>query len=125
MITGMHVILYSRHADKVREFLGDVLKLPSVDAGGGWPIFAAPPTELAVHPSDDEPEEEFYLMCDDIKATVAELARRGIGTDGGIADRGWGLLTTIVLPGGERLGLYEPRHPSPLNRRPGSNGAGA
>jgi len=123
MITGMHVILYSRQAEKVRAFLSDVLNLPSVDAGGGWPIFAAPPTELAVHPTEDEPEEEFYLMCDDVNATVAELAKRGIATDGGINDHGWGLLTTIVLPGGERIGLYEPRHPSPLNQRPKSNGA--
>jgi predicted enzyme related to lactoylglutathione lyase len=123
MITGMHVILYSRQADKVRAFLSDVLNLPSVDAGGGWPIYAAPPTELAVHPTEDEPEEEFYLMCDDVKATVAQLAERGVATDGGITDHGWGLLTTIVLPGGERIGLYEPRHPSPLNQRPASNGA--
>ena len=114
MITGMHVILFSRHAEEVREFLGDVLELPSIDAGGGWPIFAAPPAEIAVHPADDRAEHEVYLMCDDVEATVAKLAERGIETDGPIADRGWGLLTTLVLPGGERIGLYEPRHPSPL-----------
>ena len=114
MITGMHVILYSRHAEKVREFLGDVLALPSVDAGGGWPIFAAPPTDLAVHPTDGEPEHEVYLMCDDVNAVVARLAERGIQTDGPVSDRGWGLLTALVLPGGERIGLYEPRHASPV-----------
>lgn len=122
MITGMHVILYSRQADNVRAFLRDVLDLPSVDAGGGWPIFAAPPTEIAVHPTEDEPEEEFYLLCDDVRATVAQLAQRGIATDGGITDHDWGLLTTIVLAGGERIGLYEPRHPSPLSGRRASNG---
>jgi hypothetical protein len=114
MITGMHVILYSRHAEKVREFLGDVLQLRSVDAGGGWPIFAAPPAEIAVHPTEGETEHEVYLMCDDVKAAVDRLAERGITTDGDISDRGWGLLATLILPGGERLGLYEPHHPSPL-----------
>ena len=110
----MHVILYSRDAEKVRAFLGDVLQLSSVDAGGGWPIFAAPPTEIAVHPTEGESEHEVYLMCNDISAVVAQLAARGIATEGAVSDRGWGLLTTLVLPGGERIGLYEPRHPSPL-----------
>jgi catechol 2,3-dioxygenase-like lactoylglutathione lyase family enzyme len=115
MITGMHVLLFSRHAEAVQKFFGEVLGLRSVDAGEGWPIFAAPPTELAVHPTDDEPEHEVYLICDDVRAMVEKLAARGIETDGPIADRGWGLVTTLVLPGGERLGLYEPRHASPLS----------
>lgn len=114
MITGMHVILFSRHAEEVRKFFGDVLGWSSVDAGGGWPIFAAPPAEVAVHPSDEEPEHEVYLMCDDIAGVVAKLAERGIEADGPIADRGWGLLTSLALPGGERIALYQPRHPSPL-----------
>lgn len=114
MITGMHVILYSRHAEKVRQFLGDVLDLRSVDAGEGWPIFAAPPTEIAVHPTESQPEHEVFLMCDDVNATVARLAQRGIQTEGPVSDRSWGLSTTLVLPGGERVGLYEPRHQSPL-----------
>ena len=109
----MHVILYSRQAQKVRDFLGGVLGWKSVDAGGGWPIYAAPRTEVAVHPTDEEPEHEVYLMCDDVNSVVAKLAERGISTDGPIADRGWGLLTTLVLADGERIGLYEPRHPSP------------
>jgi predicted enzyme related to lactoylglutathione lyase len=114
MITGMHVILFSRQAERVREFLSDVLELRSVDAGEGWPIFAAPPTEIAVHPTDEKPEHEVYLMCDDIDAAVARLARQGVSTDGPVNDRGWGLLTTLILPGGDRIGLYEPRHASPL-----------
>jgi predicted enzyme related to lactoylglutathione lyase len=114
MITGMHVILFSRHAEEVRKFLGDVLGWPSVDAGGGWPIFAAPPAEVAVHPTDGQPDHEVYLMCDDIAAVVAKLAERGVEADGPIADRGWGLLTSLALPGGERIALYQPRHPSPL-----------
>lgn len=114
MISGMHVVLFSRHAEKVRDFLGDVLELHSVDAGGGWPIFAAPPAEIAVHPTEGDPEHEVYLMCDDIEATVRHLEGQGINIDGGVADRGWGLVATVILPGGERMGLYEPRHPSPL-----------
>ena len=114
MVTGMHVVLFSRHAEKVREFLGDVLGLRSVDAGGGWPIFAAPPTELAVHPTEAEPEHEVLLMCDDVNAVVARLAERGIETAEPVAERSWGLATTLELPGGDRIGLYQPRHASPL-----------
>ena len=117
MITGIHVILYSAHAERVRAFLGDVVGLRSVDAGEGWPIFEAPPAEIAVHPTDGESEHEIFLMCDDVDAVVAQLAKRGIETDGGVADRAWGRSTTVVLPGGERIGLYEPRHPSPLTAK--------
>src|SRR5262245_34725322 len=92
----------------------DVLELRSVDAGGGWLIFAAPPAELAAHPSDSNARQELYLMCDDIEATVATLESRGVELSGEITDAGWGLLTAIRLPGGSELGLYEPRHPSPL-----------
>ena len=108
----MHVILYSRHAERVRDFFGDALGWRSVDAGG-WPIYAAAPTEVAVHPTDGEAEHEVYLMCNDVKGVVEKLAQRGIATDGRIAERSWGMATTLVLPGGERIGLYEPRHPSP------------
>jgi hypothetical protein len=112
MITGIHAIFYSKHADALRTFLSDVLEFHSVDAGGGWPIYAAPPTELAVHPTEGEPEHELYLMCGDIDATVEKLNARGYQTEP-IADRGWGLLTSVELEGGERIGLYEPRHPRP------------
>ena len=114
MITGMHVLVFSQHAEKVQKFFSEVVGLRSVDAGEGWPIFAAPPTELAVHETDGEAEHELYLICDDVGAFVEKLAAEGIETEP-IADRGWGLVTTIVLPGGERLGLYEPHHPSPLS----------
>lgn len=112
MITGIHAILYSKHAEKLRAFLSDVLELRSVDAGGGWPIYAAPPTELAVHPTGGGPEHELYLMCDDVNAAVEKLNARGYQTEP-IADRGWGLVTSIELEEGERIGLYEPRHPRP------------
>ena len=80
MITGMHAIVFSPDAAKVREFFADVLNLPSVDAGGGWLIFALPPAELAVHPADGDGRHELYLMCDDIAATLAELRRQGHAT---------------------------------------------
>ena len=116
MITGLHAILYSKRADELRAFLSEALKLPSVDAGGGWPIFAAPPTEIAVHPRERDPEHEIYLICDDIESTLTQLEVHGVMTEGAPVDRGWGIAATLLLPGGERLGIYEPRHPSPVNR---------
>jgi catechol 2,3-dioxygenase-like lactoylglutathione lyase family enzyme len=112
MITGAHIILYSRDAEADRRFLGDVLGYPNVDSGGGWLIFKAPPTELAVHPTDGPASHELYLLCDDVEATVEELRAGGVECDGPVTDEGWGLLTSIVLPGGGRLGLYQPRHPT-------------
>ena len=76
MITGMHAIVFSPQAEKVRTFFADVLRMPTVDAGGGWLIFALPPAELAVHPADGETRHELYLMCDDIQATLADLRAR-------------------------------------------------
>ena len=116
MITGVHAILYSKHADRVRSFLSETLGLTSVDAGGGWPIFAGPPLELAVHPTETEPEHELFLMCDDVYAFTEQLAKRGVETTMPITDRGWGLVTQLRLPGSdETIGLYEPKHPSPLS----------
>ncbi len=114
MITSMHAIIYSKDAEGVRAFLGDVMGLSSVDAGGGWPIFAGPPLEIAAHPTEGATSHELYLICDDVHATVAKLAERGIETTMPVSDRGWGLATQIRLPGGDEIGLYEPRHPSPL-----------
>lgn len=114
MISGIHAIMYSKNAEEVRAFLADVLGLPSVDGGDDWPIFAAPPTELAVHPTTDAPEHELYFMCDDVHETVAQLARRGVRAEP-VHERAWGLATSLTFAGGEQLGLYEPRHPSPLN----------
>jgi len=114
VITGVHAIVFSPRAEEVRAFCRDVLELGSVDAGGGWLIFALPPAELAAHPSEGDTRHELYLMCDDIEATMAELAGKGVDFTGPVQDAGWGLLTAIALPGGGELGLYEPRHPSPL-----------
>jgi predicted enzyme related to lactoylglutathione lyase len=114
LITGVHALLFTTDADADRVFFRDVLGLPSVDAGGGWLIFALPPAELAAHPADDNGRHELYLMCDDINATVDELRGRGAEIIGPVKDEGFGLVTAIRLPGGGELGLYEPRHPSPL-----------
>ena len=113
MITGMHAIMFSREAEKVRGFLADVLGLSAVDAGGGWLIFALPPAELAVHPAAGESRHELYLMCDDIQATLAELRGKGAEVARDVSDQGWGLLAAIRLPDGSELPVYEPRHPSP------------
>ena len=113
MITGIHAILFSPQAEKVRAFFADVVGLSSVDAGGGWPIFALPPAELAVHPADGPGHPELYLMCDDIQATLAELRGKGVEMARDVADQGWGLLAAIRLPDGSELPIYEPRHPSP------------
>ena len=109
MITGMHAIVFSPEAEKVRAFFADVLGMPSVDAGGGWPIFALPPAELAVHPADGGNRHELYLMCDDIQATLAELQGKGAEVVRGVSDQGWGLLAAIRLPDGSEFPVYEPR----------------
>ena len=109
MITGAHVIVYSRDSNADRAFFRDVLECPHVDAGGGWLIFKLPPGEVAVHPSEGA-SHELYLMCDDVNTTVEQLAGKGVSC-GPVSDQGWGLLTSIRLPGGGQLGLYEPRHP--------------
>ena len=113
MITGAHSIIYTTDPDGVRAFFRDVLELPSVDAGHGWLIFALPPAEVAAHPTEDAPRCELYLMCDDIRSTVAELEAKGVEFVRPIAEERWGLVTAIKLPGGGELGLYEPRHPTP------------
>ena len=105
--------MFSPEAAKVRAFFRDVLELPSVDAGGGWLIFALPPAELAVHPAEGDAHHELYLMCDDIQATLAELRGKGIEVAKDVTDQGWGLLAAIRLPDGSEFPIYEPRHPSP------------
>jgi hypothetical protein len=112
MIRGAHVILYSTDAEADRVFLRDLLGRGHVDAGDGWLIMALPPGEVAVHPAETSGAAELYLVCDDVEATAAELTARGVPLEGGVSDQGWGRLTTIRLPGGGRVGLYEARHPT-------------
>jgi len=112
MITGAHSIIYSTNPDADRAFLRDVLKLTNVDVGGGWLIFGLPPAEVAVHPSAKNDVHEFYLMCDDVEAVIAEMKKHNI-LCGPIHNQGWGMLTQIILPGGGKLGIYQPRHKRP------------
>ena len=111
-ITGVHFMTFSTDAGATRAFLRDALDLGSVDAGGGWLIFALPPAEIAVHPAEAGGRAELYLMTDDVAATVAALKAEGIEVARPVSDQGWGLLTAITLPGGVELGLYQPRHPT-------------
>ena len=112
MLTGAHAIIYSSNADADRAFFRDVLKLKNVDGGGGWLIFALPPAEVAVHPAAENGGHELYLMCDDVAAFVSEMRQRGVSCSA-VTDQRWGLLTEVTLPGGGKLGVYQPRHARP------------
>jgi predicted enzyme related to lactoylglutathione lyase len=113
MINAVHSILFAHDPDAARAFFRDVLELDSVDAGGGWLIFALPPAELAVHPAEEGGRHELYLMTDDLDGTLARLRERGVAVAGEPSDQGWGRLVAIDVPGFGPLGLYEPRHPVP------------
>ncbi|HEY7188802.1 MAG TPA: hypothetical protein VH436_19735 [Vicinamibacterales bacterium] len=115
-ITGAHTIIYSKSAEADRAFLRDVFGLPNVDVGHGWLIFAVPPAEVAVHPSEENNIHEFYLMTDDIRGLVDSLTKQGLKCTPP-QDEGWGVLTQVKLPGGGTVGVYEPRHPRPTFRK--------
>ncbi len=114
MIFGAHVILYSTDAEADHALFRDVLQYPFVDAGHDWLIFELPPAELAVHPADHN-AHELYLMCDDLVATMEDLAAKDVAC-GPVEEARWGSVTHVTLPGGGTVGLYQPRHPSPLDR---------
>jgi catechol 2,3-dioxygenase-like lactoylglutathione lyase family enzyme len=109
MISGAHAIIYSVDAEADRAFFRDVFGFPAVDAGQGWLIFALPPAEIAFHPAAENGKHEIYLMCDDVAATIQTLERQKVKCDP-VADLSWGLLTYVSLPGGGKLGLYQPKH---------------
>jgi hypothetical protein len=112
MISGAHSIIYSRDAEADRAFLRDVLKLTHVDVGNGWLIFGLPPAEVAMHPSERNDVHEFYLMCDDLNAFIAELKKHDIAFEP-VQDQRYGLVSKLTLPGGGKLGVYQPRHARP------------
>ena len=114
MLTGAHVIISSARPEKDRAFLRDVLGLPHVDVGEGWLIFGLPPSEVAIHPSKKNDVHEFYLMCADVEAFVQAMARNRIRCSA-VQDMGWGRLVQLTLPGGGKLGVYEPRHGRPAS----------
>lgn len=120
MIKGAHVTFYTPKAKALRAFFRDKLGFASFDAGGGWLMFHLPPTELGVHPTEEEDSREsdqpspvhaeLSFYCDDLTATVAELKKKGIKFVGGVTDEGWGLVTQFRLPGGGEMQLYQPRY---------------
>ena len=112
MIVGAHSIIYSKNPEADRAFLKDALGLPHVDVGDGWLIFGLPPSEVAVHPAEEDGVHEFYLMCADVAAFIRSMKERKV-TCGPVLNRGWGLLTQVTLPGGGKLGVYQPRHARP------------
>jgi len=112
VITGAHAIIYSTDAEADRAFLRDVLALPHVDVGHGWLIFGLPPSEVAVHPSDRNNLHELYFMCDDIETFVARMKAHAVDC-APVKNEGWGLLTHLTLPGGGKIGVYQPRHARP------------
>ena len=113
MISGAHVIVYSKDAEADRAFFKDVLGFQSVDAGHGWLIFALPPAEAAFHPAETNGRHELYLMCTDVNAEIAALTKKGIHCSD-VQAQPWGALTMIALPGGGTIGLYQPAHPTAI-----------
>lgn len=118
MLIGAHAVLYSADAAADRAFLRDVLRLPGVDAGGGWLIFALPPAEVAVHPAEGAGgRHELFLMCADVDAFRDAMRALGIACSA-VEEQRWGRLTRLPLPGGGRIGVYEPRHARPHRTTP-------
>lgn len=115
MITGAHVIVYSKDPEADRAFFRDILKFPAVDAGDGWLIFALPPAEAAFHPAEKNDKHELYFMCDDLKSTMDSLQRSKVKFEP-LTEQRWGILTALILPGGGRIGLYQPKHPTAIGR---------
>ena len=114
MISGAHIVLYSKDAEADRSFFRDLLGFKYVDAGHGWLIFALPPAEAAVHPSGENGAHELYFMCDDLKAEMASLAKKGVKCSK-VDEARWGSITKMQLPGGGNVGLYQPKHPTALS----------
>jgi hypothetical protein len=116
MIYGAHVIIYSKDPEADRSFFRDVLKYEWVDAGHGWLIFALPPAEVAMHPSDENDVHELFLMCDDIQAFISTMKDQMVECSP-VDEQRWGLITRLTLPGGGKLGIYQPKHASPLKTK--------
>jgi catechol 2,3-dioxygenase-like lactoylglutathione lyase family enzyme len=113
MINGAHVVIQSKDPEADRAFFRDVLKFSYVDAGHGWLIFAMPQFEAAFHDSEKNDQHELFLMCDDVAATLEELKSKKVKVSD-VSEQRWGKLATFTLPGGGKIGVYEPKHPSPF-----------
>jgi hypothetical protein len=119
MIFGAHFLIYSKDPEADRTFFRDVLRYPAVDVGGGWLIFKLPPSELAIHPGSGDFVQKhgdhemlgtlFYLMCDDLRSQMKDLAAAGVSC-GDILEANWGISTSVRLPSGGEIGLYQPMH---------------
>jgi catechol 2,3-dioxygenase-like lactoylglutathione lyase family enzyme len=116
MINGAHVVIYSKDPEADRGFFRDVLQFPSVDAGHGMLIFAMPPAEVAFHDAESKDRHELFLMCDDLAATLEELKAKKVKV-GEVSEQRWGKLAGLTLLGGGKIGIYEPKHPRPENKK--------
>jgi catechol 2,3-dioxygenase-like lactoylglutathione lyase family enzyme len=114
MISGAHVIVYTKDAEADRAFFRKVLGFQYVDAGHGWLIFALPPGEAAFHPSEKNGPHELYFLCDNLKSEMAALAKKGVACSE-VHEERWGSITRLQLPGGGQIGLYQPKHPTALS----------
>ncbi len=112
MINGAHIVLYSKDPEADRAFFRDVLHFNSVDAGHGWLIFALPAAEAAFHDAEQNDKHELYFMCDDIAATLRDLKEQNVPVSA-LNEQRWGSLATFTLPGGGKVGIYQPKHPRP------------
>ena len=116
MINGAHIVIYTKDPEADRAFFRDILELSSVDGGHGWLIFTMPPLEAAFHDSEKNDQHELFFMCDDIAATLRDLKSKKVKVSD-VSEQRWGKIAKFELPGGGKIGVYEPRHPSPLNLR--------
>ena len=112
MINGAHIVLYTKDPEADRAFFRDVLQFPSVDAGHGWLIFALPPAEAAFHDAEGNDKHELYFMCDDLAATLRDLKKKNVPVSP-VTEQRWGSLASLTLPGGGKVGIYQPKHPRP------------
>jgi len=117
MIIGAHAIIQSKAPDADRAFFRDILGFRHLDVGGGWLVFALPPSEFAVHPSSRNDVHELFFMCDDIEEFRAAMRAQGIRCTR-LQTLSWGQLTRVTLPGGGAVGVYQPRHGRPRSSRP-------
>jgi len=88
-------------------------------------IFALPPAEIAVHPGDGTFAQKHggqsllgalvYLMCDDVRETVNLLQAKHVAC-GELEQEAWGITTTVRLPSGGEIGLYQPLHQTAFAR---------
>jgi catechol 2,3-dioxygenase-like lactoylglutathione lyase family enzyme len=113
MISGSHIVIYSKDAEADRAFLRDTLGFNHVDAGHGWLIFALPPAEAAIHPTEDGNRHELYFMCNDLKSEMASLTKKGVHFSA-VEEARWGSITKLRLPSGAEIGLYQPKHPTAI-----------